>query len=256
MNEVIVAKNLVKEYGENNQIKALDDVSISICQGDFVGIMGPSGSGKSTFLNMIGTVDKPTKGSVMVGGKEVILMGEREIAKFRYENVGFIFQEFNLIDSLTLRENIGIPLALAGKSKIEIKERVEKIAEKLNLTEYLYKFPSECSGGQRQRAASARALVADPKIVVADEPTGNLDTKNSHELLQFLQGLNETEGVTILMVTHDSMIASYTKKLVFLRDGKIEEVLEKGEKDQQQFFYDIVEVTSRETQNLLNVMVK
>lgn len=256
MKEIIVAKHLIKQYGESNQVKALDDVSISICQGDFIGIMGPSGSGKSTLLNMIGTVDKVTKGSVMIGEKDVSVMGESEIAKFRYENVGFIFQEFNLIDSLTIRENIGIPLALAGKSKMEIKERVEKIALKLNITEYLYKFPSECSGGQKQRAASARALVADPKIIVADEPTGNLDTKNSHELLQFLRQLNEKEGVTILMVTHDSMIASYTKKLVFLRDGKIEEVLEKGEKDQQQFFYDIVEVTSRETQNLLNVMAK
>jgi len=256
MKEVIVAKHISKEYGTNDQIKALDDVSISICQGDFIGIMGPSGSGKSTFLNMIGTVDTPTKGSVMIGEKAVSLMGEIEIARFRYENVGFIFQEFNLIDSLTLRENIGLPLALAGKSKIEIKESVEKIAKKLAITEYLYKFPSECSGGQKQRAASARALVANPKIIVADEPTGNLDTKNSHELLQLLQELNENEGVTILMVTHDSMIASYTKKLVFLRDGKIEEVLEKGEKNQQQFFYDIVEVTSRETQNLLNVMAK
>jgi len=256
MKEVIVAQNISKQYGTNDQIKALDNVSISVYEGDFVGIMGPSGSGKSTLLNMIGTVDKPTKGSVMIGSKAVSLMGETEIAKFRYENVGFIFQEFNLIDSLTLRENIGLPLALAGKSKIEIKESVEKIAKKLDITEYLYKFPSECSGGQKQRAASARALVANPKIIVADEPTGNLDTKNSHELLQLLQELNEKEGVTILMVTHDSMIASYTKKLVFLRDGKIEEILEKGEQDQQQFFYDIVEVTSRETQNLLNVMVK
>ncbi|MGG7178752.1 ABC transporter ATP-binding protein [Clostridium paraputrificum] len=256
MSEILVAKNLVKEYGNKGQIKALNDVSLEINEGDFIGIMGPSGSGKSTFLNMIATVDKPTKGKVIIDGTNVTAMGEGQIAKFRYENIGFIFQEFNLIDSLTLRENIGVPLVLASKSKDEVKSKVEKIAKKLNIYEYLDKFPVECSGGQRQRAAAARALVTNPKLIVADEPTGNLDTKNSHELLNFLKELNDNEGVTILMVTHDSMIASYTKKLVFIRDGQIEEVLDKGNKDQKEFFYDIVDVTSKETQNLFNVMGK
>jgi len=252
MREIINAKNLVKIYGNKGQIKALDGVNISICQGDFIGIMGPSGSGKSTFLNMIATIDVPTKGTVTIDGTDISKMGEGIIAKYRYENIGFIFQEFNLIDSLTVQENIAVPLALADVNDKEITDRVLKMAEKLNISESLEKYPSECSGGQKQRVAVARALVSNPKIVVADEPTGNLDTKNSHELLQFLKDLNEKEGVTILMVTHDSMIASYTKKLVFIRDGKIEQVLEKGDKDQQKFFYDIVDVTSRESQNLFN----
>ncbi|MGG7178754.1 ABC transporter ATP-binding protein [Clostridium paraputrificum] len=256
MSTILVAKNLIKEYGNKGQIKALNDVSLEINEGDFIGIMGPSGSGKSTFLNMIATVDKPTKGKVIIDGTNVTAMGEGQIAKFRYENIGFIFQEFNLIDSLTLRENIGVPLVLASKSKEEIKVKVEGIAKKLDIYDYLDKFPVECSGGQRQRAAAARALVTNPKLIVADEPTGNLDTKNSHELLNFLKELNDNEGITILMVTHDSMIASYTKKLVFLRDGKIEEVLDKGDKDQKEFFYDIVDVTSKETQNLFNIMKK
>jgi len=248
--EIINAKNLVKIYGDKAQIKALDGVSVSICEGDFIGIMGPSGSGKSTFLNMIGTIDVPTKGAVFIDGTDISKMGEAIVSKYRYENIGFIFQEFNLIDSLTVEENIAVPLALANVEDKEITNRVLKISEKLGINNSLEKYPIECSGGQKQRVAVARALVSNPKIVVADEPTGNLDTKNSHELLQFLKKLNEEEGVTILMVTHDSMIASYTKKLIFIRDGKIEEILEQGNKDQEKFFYDIVEVTSRETQAL------
>lgn len=256
MREVLMANNLVKEYGVKGQIKALNGVSLSINEGDFICIMGPSGSGKSTFLNMIATVDTPTSGSVKIDGQSVNSMSEGNIAKFRYENIGFIFQEFNLIDSLTIRENIGVPLVLASKGKDEIRGRVEAIAKKLDIYEYLDKFPVECSGGQRQRAAAARALVTEPKLIVADEPTGNLDTKNSHELLQFLKSLNENENKTIVMVSHDSMIASYSKKLVFIRDGKIEEIIERGNKDQSEFFYDIVDVTSKENQNLFNVMNK
>lgn len=256
MSTILEAKDLVKEYGLNKQTRALNGVSISISRGEFIGVMGPSGSGKSTLLNMISTVDRPTKGAVYVENKNVTAMGEYELARFRYENIGFIFQDYNLIDTLTLRENIGVPLVLAGKEKEEIKGKVVEIAEKLGIKEYLDKYPSQCSGGQKQRGAAARALVADPKLIVADEPTGNLDTKSSHELLEFLKELNENEGVTILMVTHDSMIASYTKKLVFLRDGKIEEIIDKGDKDQREFFYEIVDVTSRETQNLFNIMGK
>lgn len=254
MSEVLVAKNLIKLYGNEGVIKALNGVSLTVNQGDFVGIMGPSGSGKSTLLNIIATVDRPTKGAVMIDGKSVNSMGEYAIARFRYENIGFIFQDFNLIDTLTIRENISVPLVLEGLSKVEIKKRVNEIAKKLDIEENLDKYSSECSGGQRQRAAAARALVTNPKIIVADEPTGNLDTKNSHELLEFLKDLNEKDGVTILMVTHDSMIASYSKKLVFLRDGKIEDVIERGEKDQREFFYDIVDVTSKETQSLFSGM--
>lgn len=250
VSEIIEVKNLVKVYGSKGQIKALDGVSLSVKEGDFVGIMGPSGSGKSTLLNMIGTVDTPSKGAVYLDGENIRELREGKIAEFRYKNIGFIFQEFNLLDNLTLRENISVPLVLDGISKDVIKDKVDKMSKKLGIEDQMDKYPQECSGGQRQRAAAARALVTDPKVIIADEPTGNLDTKTSHELLQFLKDLNETEGKTIVMVTHDAMIASYTKKLVFLRDGKMEEIIEKGDKSQMDFFYDIVEVTTKENKNL------
>ncbi|MGL4772277.1 MAG: ABC transporter ATP-binding protein [Clostridium sp.] len=255
MKEIVIASDLIKIYGKKEAaFKALDGVSLTIREGDFIGIMGPSGSGKSTFLNVISTIDRPSKGRVEINGKNVTALSEADIAKFRYENIGFIFQEFNLIDSLTLRENIAVPLVLASKEKDEIDKRVQEISEKLSLTQFLDKFPIECSGGQRQRAACARALVAAPKMIVADEPTGNLDSKNSHDLLKLLQELNEKEGVTILMVTHDSMIASYTKKLVFIRDGKIDTELRREELSQKEYFYNIVDITSKESQNLFDTM--
>lgn len=250
VSQIIEVENLFKVYGSKGQIKALDGVSLSVNEGEFIGIMGPSGSGKSTLLNMIGTVDTPSKGLVYLDGENIRELREGKIAEFRYKNIGFIFQEFNLLDNLTLRENIAVPLVLDGISKEVIKEKVGKISEKLGIEGELDKYPQECSGGQRQRAAAARALVTEPKVIIADEPTGNLDTKTSHELLQFLKDLNEIEGKTIVMVTHDAMIASYTKKLVFLRDGKIEEIIEKGDKSQMDFFYDIVEVTTKENKNL------
>lgn len=253
MKEIVIATNLEKVYGTKNaECKALDGVSLTISEGDFIGIMGPSGSGKSTFLNVISTVDIPTKGRVEINGRHVTALSEAEVAKFRYENIGFIFQEFNLIDSLTIKENIAVPLVLASKSKEEIDEKVSKIAEKLDIVELLEKYPIECSGGQRQRAAISRALVTEPKMVVADEPTGNLDSKNSHDLLKLLQDLNQNEGVTILMVTHDSMIASYTKKLVFIRDGKIDTELTRDDLSQRDYFYKIVDITSKESQDLFD----
>lgn len=254
MKEIIVAKKLIKVYGDKTKIRALDDVSLTVNEGDFICIMGPSGSGKSTFLNVIATIDAPNRGDVELNGTNVYKMSERKIGEFRSKNIGFIFQEFNLIDSLTIRENIAVPLTVADKSKEEINSKVEALANKLNISEILEKFPIECSGGQKQRAAAARALITEPKIIVADEPTGNLDTKNSHELLGILKDRNEKEGIAILMVTHDSMVASYSKKLVFLRDGKIDETIERGELNQKEFFYKIVEVTSRESQTLFNIM--
>jgi putative ABC transport system ATP-binding protein len=254
MKEIVVAKDLVKVYGERSKVTALNGVSLAINEGDYICIMGPSGSGKSTLLNILSTIDLPTNGAVKINNTNVRVMDQLDLSKFRYENLGFIFQEFNLIDSLTVRENIGVPLTLANKSEEEINKKVNAIAEKLGITEILDKFPTECSGGQRQRAASARALVTKPKIIVADEPTGNLDTKNSHELLGLLKELNEKEGITILMVTHDSMIASYAKKLLFLRDGKIDEEIERGSLTQKEFFYKIVDITSKESQNLFELM--
>lgn len=250
--KILQAKEVVKIYGSDpkNQVTALDHVSLDVFEGDFITIMGPSGAGKSTFLNNISTIDLPTSGSVKINGTEVRTMGEIEIGRFRYENLGFIFQEFNLLGTLTILENIAVPLTLKNVSRAEIVSRVEAIAKKLEITALLHKFPDECSGGQRQRVAIARALVTNPKLIVADEPTGNLDSKNSYEILKLLKDLNENEGVTIIMVTHDSMIASYSKKLIYIRDGKIDGIIERGDYTQREYFYRIVEINSQESQDL------
>lgn len=225
---------------------ALDDVSLQVSEGDFVCIMGPSGSGKTTLLNVLSTIDKPTKGKIFIQGENVRKMGEIAIGDFRNKYLGFIFQKFNLLDNLTIFENIAMPLSIAHEKTEVIKERVEEIAKKVGIEGLLDKYPTQCSGGQCQRCAVARSLVANPKLIVADEPTGNLDSKNSHEILKLLKKLNEEEGVTILLVTHDSMIASYAKQLLFLEDGKIASVVERGEDSQKGFYHRIMEITSKE----------
>jgi len=253
MKNIIETKGLQKTYGTRTKFVALKDINLEVFEGDFIGIMGPSGSGKTTLLNMISTIAMPTKGKVLINGENVINMGEYTLSKFRYENIGFIFQEFNLIDTITIGENIAIPLSLSSKlNKKEIREKAIEVAKKLDIEELVDKFPNECSGGQRQRVAIARALANEPTLIVADEPTGNLDTKNSHDLLKLLKRLNEKENKTIVMVTHDSMIASYAKKLLFIRDGQIEQILEKKEMSQKEFFYKIVDVTSKDAQNLFD----
>ena len=250
--EILRASDVTKIYGVGTKhpVTALEDVSLTMYEGDFICVMGPSGSGKSTFINNLSTIDVPTKGKVFINGKEVRSMSEGEVGKFRYENLGFIFQEFNLLESLTIFENIAVPLTLANVSLEEIKTRVQSTAEKLGVVELLDKYPNECSGGQRQRAAIARALVTNPKLIVADEPTGNLDSKNSHDLLEFFKKLNDEEGVSILMVTHDSMIASYSSKLLYIKDGHIDETIEKKNMTQKEYFYKIVDVNSVESQKL------
>lgn len=250
--EILNACEVTKIYGigTRHPVKALEKISLKMYEGDFICVMGPSGSGKSTFINNLSTIDIPTSGKVYINGKEVRTMSENEIGKFRYENLGFIFQEFNLLDSLTIFENIAVPLTLSDTPLEEIKERVKETAQKLNVYDLLEKYPNECSGGQRQRAAIARALVTNPKLIVADEPTGNLDSKNSHELLEFFKKLNEEEGVSILMVTHDSMIASYSSKLLYIKDGQIAETLEKSQMTQKEYFYKIVDINSVESQKL------
>ncbi|MCD7950692.1 MAG: ABC transporter ATP-binding protein [Erysipelotrichaceae bacterium] len=250
--EILNADHVTKIYGvgTKNPVTALSDVSLKMYEGDFICVMGPSGSGKSTFINNLSTIDVPTKGHVYINGKEVRKMGENEVGKFRYENLGFIFQEFNLLDSLTMFENIAVPLTLASKSIDEITQRVKDIAKKLELVHLLDKYPGECSGGQRQRAAIARALVTNPKLIVADEPTGNLDSKNSHDLLSLFKDLNEKDGVSILMVTHDSMIASYSQKLLYIKDGEIEETIERGDLSQVDYFHKIVDANAAESQKL------
>lgn len=247
---VLNAKNVKKIYGlyDEQKVEALKGINLDMVEGEFVCIMGPSGSGKSTLLNVMSTIDLPTKGFVHINGTNVNGMTEYELGQFRYKNLGFIFQEFHLIDSLTIFENIAIPLSLANVNKAEIKERVEAMAKQLNIEMTLQKKPRECSGGQRQRVAIARALVTNPKLIVADEPTGNLDSQNSHELLSIFRRLNKEQGVTILMVTHDATIASYSTKMLRIKDGEIEVELAADGMNQKEYFYKIVEANSQESQ--------
>ena len=251
---VLEAKKVKKVYGlyTDHEFEALHDIDFQVMSGEFICVMGPSGSGKSTFINNISTIDMPTSGRVYINGIEVRTMSSNEIGKFRYENLGFIFQDFNLLDTHTLYENIAMPLSLAKVNRSEIKVRVEKIAEAMNIKSLLKKYPHECSGGQRQRATICRALVANPKMIIADEPTGNLDSTNSQELMSILKRLNEEEKVTIIMVSHDAMIASYSSRLVYIKDGNIEETIEKGSMTQEEYFQKIVELNSAESKILIN----
>lgn len=230
---------------------ALNNVTLQVEEGDFVCIMGPSGSGKTTLLNAISTIDPPTKGRIKIQGEDIRALSDNEIGNFRNKYLGFIFQRFNLLDNLTIFENIAVPLTLQKGKDSEITKKVYEIAEKIGIKDILDKYPTQCSGGQCQRCAIARALIKNPKLIVADEPTGNLDSTNSHEILRLLKDLNEKDGVTILMVTHDAMIASYAKRLLFLMDGKIETIIEKKDSKQKDFYYRIMDVTSHEAMQFL-----
>ena len=250
---VLEARNMKKIYNYQtpNEFEALHNINFKVYEGEFVGIMGPSGSGKSTFINNISTIDECTGGNVFINGKNVRAMTANEIGHFRYENLGFIFQDFNLLDTHTMYENIAMPLALAHVSKDKIEARVNELAKEMKIDMLLKKYPNECSGGQRQRASICRALVNNPRIIVADEPTGNLDSVNSSELLKILQELNRNNGVTSVMVTHDALIASYSSRLIYIKDGNIESELVKGESSQDEYFKKIVELNSRESMEIL-----
>ena len=221
--EILVADKITKIYGIGTKTlyEALHEVSLTMYEGEFVCIMGPSGAGKSTFINNLSTIDIPTKGKVFINGKEVRVMSEGEIGKFRYENLGFIFQEFNLLDSLTIFEYIAVPLTLAIVDIKEITKRVEEVAKKLDVAQTLDKYPNECSGGQRQRVAICRALVTSPKLIVADEPTGNLDSKNSKEVIELLKYCAKKYNQTIILITHDINIAKSADRVITIEDGEI-----------------------------------
>ena len=220
--EILVADKITKIYGIGTKTlyEALHEVSLTMYEGEFVCIMGPSGAGKSTFINNLSTIDIPTKGKVFINGKEVRVMSEGEIGKFRYENLGFIFQEFNLLDSLTIFENIAVPLTLANVDKKEITKRVEEVAKKLDVAQTLDKYPNECSGGQRQRVAICRALVTNPKLIVADEPTGNLDDVHANMIMECIQSL-KNERMMIFIVTHDHRIIDYCDNIYILENHNI-----------------------------------
>lgn len=241
--EVLKVSNIEKYYGRNGNVtKAIDNISFSVDEGEFIGIMGPSGSGKTTLLNCISTIDKATSGKILVAGNDITKLNSKNIAKFRREKLGFIFQDFNLLDTLTVYENIALALSILRVKSDEIDKRVKTIAKRLNIDGILNKFPWEISGGQKQRVASARAIVTNPKIILADEPTGALDSKSSKALLESLNELNNDLNATILMVTHDAFTASYAKRILFIKDGKIFNELIRGNDTRKEFFARILEV--------------
>ena len=244
---VLYTKNLKKVYNPQslNAVTALHDVNIEVHKGDFLGVMGPSGSGKSTFINMISTMDYPTDGKVFIHGKNVMNMSSNEIGRFRYENLGFIFQNFNLLNTHTVFENIAMPMTLAKADPKVIEDKVTNIAKQLNIDSLLNKVPLECSGGQRQRTAIARALINDPGIIVADEPTGNLDSENSEELMELFEKMNKENGTTIVMVTHDAYVASFTSRLIFIRDGAVSSEISRENMSQDEYFRKIVAISSK-----------
>lgn len=229
-----VQKIYTTRFG-GNKVEALKNVSFEVEQGEYVAIMGESGSGKSTLLNILASLDKPTSGEVILDGNDLSKIKESQIAAFRRDNLGFVFQEFNLLDTFTLEDNIYLPLVLAGKSYKEMNERLKPIAAQLGITELLKKYPYEVSGGQKQRAAVARALITEPKLVLADEPTGALDSKATDELLHLFSRMNQT-GQTVLMVTHSVKAASHAGRVLFIKDGEVFHQIYRGNNTNEQLY--------------------
>ena len=243
MEKVLEVTNIEKYYGnKSNLTKAIDNISFTIEKGEFVGIMGASGSGKTTLLNCISTIDRVTAGKIIINNQDITRLKGNNLNKFRREELGFIFQDFNLLDTLTAYENIALALTIQKVKPKEIEERVQEIAKKLEITDILNKYPYQISGGQKQRVASARAIITNPKLVLADEPTGALDSKSARQLLESFENLNQKLSATILMVTHDSFTASYASRILFIKDGKIFNELIKGESTRKEFFEKIIEV--------------
>ncbi|MBU3197057.1 ABC transporter ATP-binding protein [Clostridium algidicarnis] len=241
--EVLRVSNIEKYYGRKGNItKAIDNISFSVEEGEFVGVMGASGSGKTTLLNCISTIDKVTSGHIHISGNDITKLNSKKISKFRREELGFIFQDFNLLDTLTAYENIALALTILKVDHKEIDKRVRDIAKKLNIEEVLNKYPYEMSGGQKQRVASARAIITSPSLILADEPTGALDSKSAKMLLESLEDLNKSLNATIMMVTHDAFSASYASRILFIKDGKIFNELVRGSDSRKEFFKKIIEV--------------
>ncbi|RGX06986.1 ABC transporter ATP-binding protein [Paraclostridium sordellii] len=245
MSTVLKVKNIEKYYGnKKNLTKAINNISFEVDKGEFIGIMGPSGSGKTTLLNCIATIDKATTGNIQIEDKDITTLSRKNIEKFRREHLGFIFQEFNLLDTLTVYENISLGLSILGVKGSETDKRVKGVASRLGIADILSKFPYEISGGQKQRVACARAIINEPALILADEPTGSLDSKSARVLLENLSDLNESMNSTIMMVTHDAFTASYCKRILFIKDGKIFNELIRGNDDRKEFFKRIIEVVT------------
>ncbi|MFJ8260809.1 ABC transporter ATP-binding protein [Rummeliibacillus sp. NPDC094406] len=243
MKTILQAKNVQKVFGDKeNRYKALEDINLEIRQGEFVGIMGPSGAGKSTLLNIFSTIDTPSSGDVIIDGQNIVTMKEEQLSDFRRNKLGFIFQDYNLLDTLTVKENILLPLALSKVAVSEINRRVDEIADTFGIREILNKYPYHISGGQKQRTAASRAIVTNPSLILADEPTGALDSKSATSLLQSLSALNEKNKSTIMMVTHDAFAASFCKRVIFIKDGQLFTEIYKGEQSRKEFFQRILNI--------------
>ncbi len=245
MKEILTVSGLTRVYGRGAAVtRALDGVSLSLEEGEFTAIMGPSGSGKTTLLNCVATIDRPTSGSILIDGRELTRLKGKELSKFRRERLGFIFQDCSLLDTLTAFENIALALTILRTPAGEIPGRVREAAILLGIADCLEKYPYQMSGGQKQRCAAARAMVTRPALVLADEPTGALDSKSAQNLLERLTALNREAGATILMVTHDALSASCCRRVVFLRDGRIYLELRRGERNRRDFYQEIVRAST------------
>lgn len=243
MENILTVNNIEKYYGgKSNITKAIDNISFTIDKGEFVGIMGPSGSGKTTLLNCISTIDTVTTGNIIINGHDITKLKSKKLENFRKDELGFIFQDFNILDTLTAYENIALALTIQGKKPKEIDSLIKGIVENLGISSILNKYPYEMSGGQKQRVASARAIVTNPSLILADEATGALDSKSSRLLLDSFENLNERLKATILMVTHDAFTASYAHRILFIKDGKIFNELIRGNDSRKEFFDRIIEV--------------
>lgn len=238
---ILQATKIHKSYGNKfNKQEVLKGIDLTIQKGEFVSIMGASGSGKTTLLNVLSSIDKASNGSILIEGNEITSMKEKQLAAFRKTNLGFIFQDYNLLDTLTVKENILLPLSITKTAKSDAHQKFDELASELGIAELKDKYPNEISGGQKQRTSAARAFIHEPSIIFADEPTGALDSKSASDLLNKLSKLNQDRASTIIMVTHDPVAASFTSRVVFIKDGRIYTQLNKGEQSRQDFFQDIM----------------
>lgn len=245
MEEVLRINKVEKYYGSRSSLtKALNNISFEVVKGEFVAIMGASGSGKTTLLNCISTIDRVSSGHIFVAGEDITKLKGNDLNRFRREELGFIFQDFSLLDTMTAYENIVLALAIQNRRLSEIEEKVGRVADELGIREVLEKYPYQMSGGQKQRVAAARAIVTDPKLILADEPTGALDSKSARMLLERIAYLNQNLDATILMVTHDAFTASYATRVIFIKDGKLFNEIRRGKKDRKAFFDQIIDVVT------------
>lgn len=245
MKNILKVEKIEKYYGSKESVtKAIDNISFNVDKGEFVGIMGPSGSGKTTLLNCISTIDTVTTGNIIINNNDITKLKSKKLEEFRRNELGFIFQDFNLLDTLTAKENIALALTIQGRKPSEINGLIDNVASNLGISEVLNKYPYQMSGGQKQRVACARAIVTNPSLILADEPTGALDSKSSRLLLESFEKLNVELEATILMVTHDAFTASYAHRILFIKDGKVFNELIRGKDSRKEFFNRIIEVVT------------